>query len=89
MKVKVIEAMYRGLPVVTTNIGAESIELANGVNCMIADGEEEFADAVIILLKDKEKWNIISKASRKLALENYSWESEYRRLDEIMKWFDK
>lgn len=36
-----------GLPVVTTTVGAESMELADGQNCMIADTPDEFAKKAV------------------------------------------
>ena len=52
MKGKIGEAMAAGLPVVTTTIGAEGMELQNRVTALIADSAEEFADAVSELSQD-------------------------------------
>lgn len=52
MKGKIGEAMAAGLPVVTTTIGAEGMQLQNRVTALIADSAEEFANAVSELSED-------------------------------------
>jgi len=52
MKGKIGEAMAAGLPVVTTAIGAEGMQLQNRVTALIADSAEEFANAVTELSRD-------------------------------------
>jgi glycosyltransferase involved in cell wall biosynthesis len=84
MKVKVIDAMYRGLPMVTTSIGAESIDLIDGENCFIADTAEDFTNKTIILLNSTDLWIQFSKKSRELAFKQYRWDSEYQRLDALL-----
>jgi len=53
MKGKIGEAMAHGLPVVTTSIGAQGMGLISGKNAIIADSPEEFAGAVVKLIKDE------------------------------------
>lgn len=47
IRIKIIEAMAHGKPVVTTSVGAEGIEYTNGENLLIADTSEEFAQAIL------------------------------------------
>ena len=49
VKIKVIEGLLSGLPVVTTSIGAEGIGLTDGVNAFIADNPDDFVAAVVKL----------------------------------------
>jgi len=53
LRIKILEAMGAGLPVVTTSLGAAGIPAQNGVNCLISDKPSEFAESVLWLLKDK------------------------------------
>jgi glycosyltransferase involved in cell wall biosynthesis len=46
IKGKIAEAMAAGLPVVTTTIGAEGMQLQNRVTALIADSPQEFANAI-------------------------------------------
>ena len=52
IKGKIGEAMAAGLPVVTTTIGAEGMQLQNRVTALIADSAEGFANAVTELSQD-------------------------------------
>jgi glycosyltransferase involved in cell wall biosynthesis len=42
MRVKITEAMSLGIPVITTALGAEGIDVSNGENIVIANTAEEF-----------------------------------------------
>ena len=55
MKGKVCEAMAAGVPVVTTTVGAEGIAAQPGRDLLVADGPDDFADAVTALLADAER----------------------------------
>ncbi|MDO8589388.1 MAG: glycosyltransferase family 4 protein [Armatimonadota bacterium] len=81
MRVKILNAMAMGLPVVSTSVGCEGIEVTHGKNALLADTAEEFARSVAQLLEDREKRFEIGAAGRKFVVENYSWEVIYPRLD--------
>lgn len=53
MRIKIIEGMALGKAIVTTSIGIEGISGTHGENVMIADKPEDFAKAVVRLLKDE------------------------------------
>ena len=59
MKGKVADSLARGLPVVTTSIGAEGIGLEPGVDVLVADTAADFADAVVRLYTDRELWTCV------------------------------
>ena len=61
MKGKVGEAMAHGIPVVTTSIGAEGMNLIDRENVLIADSNEIFSDAVVELILDSSLYNKIKK----------------------------
>lgn len=73
MKVKFLDAMYRGLPIVSTKIGAEGIAVEDGEEALIADDPASFAHHLITLLTQEKKWNEIKRAARKTALQKYTW----------------
>ena len=52
LKGKIVEAMATGLPVVTTPVGAEGMELVHGSTALIAESPEAFARAVVRLCTD-------------------------------------
>ncbi len=52
IKIKILEAMARGIPVVTTSIGAEGIFSAGDDVALMAEADEGFAAAVLAALDD-------------------------------------
>lgn len=55
LRIKIIEGMAYGKPIISTSIGAEGVNYTEGKNILIADAPEKFSSAVISLLKDSEK----------------------------------
>jgi glycosyltransferase involved in cell wall biosynthesis len=56
VKGKIGEALAYALPVVTTTIGAEGLELRDGEEALIADSASDLAGAVVRLYRDAELW---------------------------------
>ena len=63
MKGKIGQAMALGLPVVTTTIGAEGMDLTDGENVLIRDDAASFADAVLELHENEHLWGKLSSAA--------------------------
>ncbi|WP_242394195.1 glycosyltransferase [Anaeromyxobacter oryzisoli] len=63
MKGKIGQAMSHGVPLVTTPIGAEGMQLAHGENALVAGDAEAFAEAVVRLYQDELLWARIAKSS--------------------------
>ena len=64
MKGKVGQALAAGLPVVTTRVGAEGMDLEDGKAALIADSPTAFAEAVARLCTDGELHRDLSQAGR-------------------------
>ena len=74
VKGKINQSMSRGLPVVTTSIGAEGMGVTDGENVLIADEPEEFSQKVIQLYNDEKLWNTLSNNSIEHIRQNTSYE---------------
>jgi glycosyltransferase involved in cell wall biosynthesis len=80
-KTKLIQALTVGTPTVTTNIGAEGLNLTDHQEVLIADNPEDFAQSMETLLVDKELWQQLSTKGRQHirithspeAVANYLW----------------
>ncbi len=72
MKVKVMEAMAYGVPVVTTWEGVEGIDYQNGRDCWVAETDEEMAAKMCGLLASSAERQQMRTAARRLIEERYS-----------------
>ena len=83
MRVKILDAWGRGLPVVSTSIGAEGLAYQDGGNILIADTAQQFAVAVLTLLGDASLYTRISQAGRQTIEQHYHWQTTYQAFDAI------
>lgn len=72
MKVKVMEAMAYGVPVVTTWEGVEGMDYQNGLECWVAESDEDLAAKVCRLLANSGERQQMRDAARRLIEERYS-----------------
>ena len=72
-RLKIFEAMAMSKAVVSTSIGAEGLPVRSGENILLADTPQDFADAVIALLRDLDRRKRLGAAARALVQEKYSW----------------
>ena len=72
MKVKVMESMAYGVPVVTTWEGMEGIDYQNGQDCWVAESDEELAARVCRLLENTTERQEMREAARSLIEQRYS-----------------
>lgn len=72
-RLKILEAMAVGVPVVSTTIGAEGIEAESGRHLLIADEPQEFCARVVQLLQEPEQAGRVRAAARELVEAKYSW----------------
>ena len=74
IRMKILEAASKGVPFVTTTIGAEGIPLKDGYDCFIADDPNVFVDDIIKLQNKKLKLSFIKNAQMVIK-KNYSKEA--------------
>jgi sugar transferase (PEP-CTERM/EpsH1 system associated) len=72
-RLKILEAMALGTPVVATSKGAEGLEFESGKHLLVADKPEAFAQMVIHLLKEPELRQQIVDNAYQLVQEKYDW----------------
>jgi glycosyltransferase involved in cell wall biosynthesis len=70
---KFIEALAYGLPVIATPLAAQGLEVSDGEECLIADGPEAFAAALVRVLTEGAPG--IGRRGRELAERRYSVEA--------------
>ncbi|MCI0519396.1 MAG: glycosyltransferase [Chloroflexi bacterium] len=72
-RLKILEAMALGTPVVSTSKGAQGLGAQPGEHLLLADSPGEFAAAVISLLEDADLRRRISENGRAFVREHYDW----------------
>lgn len=82
-RLKILEAMAAGVPVVSTTLGAEGIDARDGANILLANSEREIAAAISKLIHSAETRNRITAAGRELVKKSYDWSAIGERLYRI------
>lgn len=77
VKVKILEALSSGLPVITNHIGIEGIPATNKKEYLHCESEEEFVNAIIALLCDKDKAKEIGNNGKEFISLNYDMRKTY------------
>jgi glycosyltransferase involved in cell wall biosynthesis len=72
-RIKILEALALGVPVVSTTVGAEGLDLAPGQDFLQADTAQEFADAVVHLLKDPAARAALGRRGRARVASRHLW----------------
>ena len=72
IRIKIIEGMATGKPIISTAIGAEGIKCTHNQNILIADTLREFLDCISDCVENKELCNTIGKNARDLIMTEYN-----------------
>ncbi|HKK39207.1 MAG TPA: glycosyltransferase [Cryomorphaceae bacterium] len=83
IKVKLLNAMYRGIPIVTTPIGTEGLDVVSGRDLFCTQSEKEQVAALTKLMESKSAWESLRDHSRAMA-KNYTWKKLLRDHDEVI-----
>jgi glycosyltransferase involved in cell wall biosynthesis len=83
MRVRILEAFARAMPVVTTTVGLEGIQAEPGRDVLVADSPEGFAQAVLRVLADPELQSRLAASGRRLAERRYDWQVVLSLMDEV------
>ncbi len=83
-RLKILEAMALGTPVVSTTQGAEGLAVVPGKDVLIADEPAAFAGAVLRLLADEALCAQLAANGRELVEARYSWEACAAQLERLL-----
>jgi polysaccharide biosynthesis protein PslH len=87
MRVRILEAFARAMPVVTTTVGLEGIQAQPGKDVLVADSPDDFADAVIRLLNNEALQDQLSTNGRRLVETKYDWQVTLKDLEKVYQQF--
>jgi len=82
-RLKVLEAMAMGKPIVSTRLGCEGFDLTPDQELAVADTPSEFATAIVALLGDPDRRERIGQTARRFAGSRYDWSVIVPRLEEV------
>ncbi len=83
-RLKIYESMAAGVPVVSTTVGAEGLDIDPPRNILVADDPERFAAACLCLLGDAGERARMAAEAREMVRARYSWEQVSRCFDAIL-----
>jgi len=86
---KILEAAACGIPIVSTTLGAEGLDVVHEKNILIADSPAKFAYSIVKLIKDKDLSRTIAQNCRELIQQNYSLKRLEKEGKDILDYLDK
>jgi len=82
-RLKVLEAMAMGLPMVSTALGAEGLGVESGEQLILADDPDQFAAAVLALLEDESVSRRLGDNAQRFVRQRYGWPAIVPRLEQV------
>ena len=83
IRVRILDAFARAMPVVTTTVGLEGIQAQPGRDVLVADGAADLAEAVIQLMQNEQLQGSLAQNGRRLAETKYDWQIVLKALDGV------
>ncbi len=85
MRVKILEAMSMGKPIVATSLSCEGFKAVDGVHLIKANEPQTFAESVSYLLENPEMAKKLGSNARKLAVSEYNYKKIGNILENLYK----
>jgi glycosyltransferase involved in cell wall biosynthesis len=82
-RLKILESLAAGLPVVSTSIGAEGLHLTPGHDYTVAEGSEAMATALVEALQQPEPAFAQARRGQQTVAQRYDWPMLARKLEEV------
>lgn len=84
-RLKILESLAIGTPVVSTRKGAEGLDLQAGQDLLVADTPAEFAQAVVRVLADGELRAKLGRQGQQTVINRYDWSIIGQRLNALLE----
>ncbi len=84
-RLKILEAMSLGIPVISTSKGAEGIECRDEENILIADSASEFTSKILSLLANEKMRQILISNANLLVKEKYDWDFIGKKIEKSLQ----
>lgn len=83
-RLKILEAMAAGVPVVSTSVGVEGLDVVDGQHLLVADSPEEFARSVHSVLTRPELASELACEAKRFVRDRYDWSVVGRSLFDVV-----
>ncbi len=83
-RLKILEAMAVGVPVLSTRLGAEGLDVSHGRDILLVESADEWVDA-LTQLTEPAHWMQLASAGQGMVRERYDWEVIGRKLLDVYK----
>ena len=84
-RLKILESFAHRIPVVSTTVGADGLDVEDGVHLLLADRPEEFARACRRLIEDRTLARRLVDAAERRYLERYEWSVAKSRIQQVVR----
>ena len=84
-RLKILASMAAGLPVISTDIGIEGLDLVDGKHVLVARTPQEFVNQSVKILSDRSLYASIQKNAYLAAKERFSWKNIAKKLENVYK----
>ena len=84
MRVKILNALAEGIPIVSTTLGYEGIEVTPGRDILAGDTPEAFAAEVLRVLNDPDLGRQLANNGRRLVEQKYDYRKACCPLDAVL-----
>ena len=82
-RLKILEALAMGRPVVATTLASEGLETVAGKHLMIANQAADFADQIVHLLENQAERRRLGQAGREFVERRHDWKTVVSMLEEV------
>jgi len=80
-RLKILAAMASGLPVISTKVGVEGLDVKDRVHVLIANSEKDFVTKIKNILTNRRLYETIRKNAYELVKEKYNWKTIAQTLE--------
>ena len=89
MRVKILNGLAEGIPIVSTTLGYEGIDVMPGRDILVGDTPESFAAEVLRVLNDPDLGRQLAANGRLVAKKKYDYRYACRPLDDVYAHADR
>jgi polysaccharide biosynthesis protein PslH len=82
-RLKILEALAAGLPVVSTRVGAEGLSLRPGTDLVVVEDVDQMAAALAESLRHPERAREMTERGRRYVLAHYDWDTLAGKLEQV------